>query len=69
MLSIDQLRPAVGGLAGREQKRVAARSHQRFGRQHRADAECAVTERTLRHRHQHAADESLVAAARAACRS
>ena len=66
MLPVDQMRPAVRRLAGREQQRIAALAHERVGRQHRADAERAVAERPLRHPHHHAVGERLVAAARAA---
>ena len=66
MLPVDQVGPAVGRLAAREQQRIAARAHERIGRQHRAQAERAVAERPLRHRHDHAVDERLLAAARPA---
>ena len=66
MLAIDQRRPAVCGFAGGKEKRIAVRAHERIGREHRAHAEGAVPHRTLRHAHDHAAGERLLAAARAA---
>jgi hypothetical protein len=44
---------------------VASCAHQRLRRQHGAQAEGAVSERPLRHGHEHAADEGLVRTARA----
>src|SRR4051794_22516353 len=65
MLAVDQVRPAVRRLAAPEQEWITAGSHERVRREHSAQAERAIAERPLRHRHDHPADERFVAAARA----
>ena len=66
MLAVDERRAAVGGLAGRQQQRVAVRAHERIGRQHRAEAERGIAEIALGHAHQHSGHEEFAATARAA---
>ena len=66
MLAVDQPVDAVRGLATGEQKRVAARPHQRIGTEHRLELQRALAERPLGHAHQHARGEGLVVAPPAA---
>ena len=66
VLAIHQRRRPVGRFARLKQKRIAAFSHQRIQRQHRAQHQRSAADRTLRHAHQHALAEGLFVAARSA---
>src|SRR5215212_5775676 len=66
VLTVDEMRPAVRGLAGRKQERVAALPHKGIGREHGTKAERAVAKRTLRHSHPHSIEECLLTTARSA---
>src|SRR6267378_5170182 len=66
MLPIDQRGPAIAGLPGLQQQRVAALPKQRVCRHHAAQPQRPAAERPLAHHYEHARTEGLAIAPRSA---